>query len=345
MQSRTDRRKDEIDKKALKTSFTIHSVKKTPKGAYMLCDLFEKKGLAPVIRWQPPFWMPSIGNQLAEVMELAHVPVLDWSRPMPADGTPMTSIDANAAYVAAASSAIFAHGALENWGPFELGQTETVPPGYYLIDVYPWTLGAPGSPLGAQETGHRAWVTHVTYSLLRDLTYGTYWTAPGHWPDVTFYDSYVCETKMRMTDWTDVIRDMRAQAIDLGDREAYEALKLGYAQAVQMWQTPPDPKGTAPADRTKFNAAYRPDWAHTIRAQHAANQWRRAYQASLGGRPPVIVGGTGHLIDGMAFTTSDLTAVLAMQKAPIRLDATTKSLGTFKVARRWYAGQDEVDET
>lgn len=345
MKTRAQNQLEELTKKQLKDSFTIRSVPRTPQGAYKLLDIFEKKGLAPLVDWKAPFWLPSVGPQLREVFELAHVPVLDWSRRLPADGTPMTSVDANAAYIAAASSAVFAHGALENFGAFDLPAGAPIPPGYYLVDVYPWSLGAPGSPLGAQEVdGSRVWVTHVTYGMLRDLVYGSHWTPGGHWPDVTFYDSFVSQTKMRMTDWTDVIRDMRASCIDLGDRAAYEAVKLGYSQAIQMWGIAPDPKGTAPKDRKKHNLAWRPDWVHTIHSQHAFNMFRRAYQATVAGRPPYIVGGPGHLTDGMAFQTSDLTAILAATKSPFRLDATTKSLGTFKVSRRWYAGMDEVDE-
>ena len=326
-------------------------LKRTPKGALMVSDWLEKGGLAPIVRHRPPLWVPSMPATLREITARVHVPTMNWCGPQPRVGTPMTDVDTSAAYLSATASATFAHGPLEQTHP--IGPEDFIRPGYYLVDVHPWQLSAPGSPLGSQalEGVAQVWVTHATYRLLRDLTYGTAQYPGGHWPDATVYDNWTCETHFRFTNprgtgWTDVMRDLRAQYLDEGDTDGYEALKLGYSQAQQMWLTLPDPKGTPVADREKHNRAYRPDWSHTVRSQTAASLWRRAYLAHLtgSGHAPVAVGGAGHATDGMAFITSDLTALLAHPKTPIRLDPSGKRLGTLRMTRRYFAGQDEADD-
>lgn len=311
---------------------------KTPDGAFKVLDLLEKGGLEPIVGRKGPYWAPRPSAPLASVIHNAMVPTLSWSREV-APGTSMTDLDANAAYVSAASSATFAHGELTR---ATVKEDDKVLPGYYLIDAYTWGHGATGSPLGAADLSDSpyVWVSAPTYKLIRDLTQGASWTPPGMWPDDTVYDAWVGESTCRLTLWVDVLRDLRAAFIDTGDGDAYEALKFGYSQAIQMLGVKPDPKGTPAADRQKKNFAYRPDWAHTIRAQHAANMWRRGFQATLAGHPPVALGGAGHMTDGLAFTTLDLTAVLALPKSPIKLDPTRRELGKFHQTRRYLAGED-----
>lgn len=301
----------------------------------MVTDLLEKKGYARVIRRQLPFWNPPVPAPARRLMGEAHVPNVSWVREGIRAGAPLTDVDANAAFLSAASSATFAHGALEHTGPWD--DEAPIKPGYYLVEPYAWQGETPGSPLGAQRLdGGRIWVTHKTYRLLRDLCHGSTWCEPGLWPDATAYDSWTCESTMRLTMWTDVLRDMRSMFISEGDREAYEALKLGYSQTFQMWITKPDPKGTPREKQQKHNAAYRPDWYHTLRSQWSANLWRAAYRSALAGHPPVQVGGRGHVTDGMCYRTADLTAVLA--KGIIKLDATGRDLGTYKMTIRHTSG-------
>lgn len=324
---------------------TTPLIKRTKDGVFMVADLLEKGGYAPKKHHQEPFWNPTdIPAPLRSIHKACRIPALGWNRwseeEIP-EGTALRNIDANAAYLSAASSADFAHCALERLGA--MSSESAIRPGYYLVDAHPWQLGCPGSPLGMQHLREsRVWVAQPTYLLLRDLTYGANWGAPGgHWPDCTIYDSWTAD-QCRFTDWTNVIRDVRKTFIEYGERPAYEALKTGYSEAVQMWYTPHDPKGTPPAERKKKNKAYRPDWYRTVHAQHAAKMWRCAYLASLANRPPVAVGGTGIAKDGMTFVEDDLRAVLALPKAPIRLDETGAQLGTFSRGDRWYAGIEDV---
>lgn len=302
----------------------------------------------PLRHKQPPLWDPSttrdgIAPALRGIYRTAHVPTLNWGgarfeEEVP-EGTPLVEIDANGAFVAAASSARFAHCALEHTGPLTLPEKGAVPPGYLLMDAHKWQLGAPGSPLGAgRPRGAQIWVAHTVATVLRDLTYGAAWGAKaGHWPDCTVYDSWTSDP-VPFDKWAGCVRDARAMAKRQGDAPASERIKLAYSQAVQMWATEPDPRGTPREEQKKKNRAYRPDWYHALHGQHVMNMWRRAYQATIAGHAPVRLYDT----DRMVFAEHDLMQMLRREKSPIRLDETGIELGTFSRKSRWYAGIEDV---
>lgn len=319
-----------------------------------LADLLEKNpAYAPTRHRQPPMWdltrveggMPA---QLRGVVAVAHIPTMNFG-PTDVDadvieGTPLVEIDANGAFVAAATSGTFAHCALEHTGPLDLVDGQPLPAGYLLVDYHPFFLHTPGSPLGSNrpkvDADGRVWVPHTIYSLLRDLTYGAKWGAvPGHWPDATVYDSWTADV-CRLEKWAGVVRDTRAAAKIGGDTRTGERIKVAYSQAVQMWATKPDPKGTPADKRKKNNKAYRPDWYAALRGQHFANMWRRGYQAAILGRPPLTIRGT----DRMVFKEYELLELLGRDKAPrpIQLDETGVALGSFKRMHRWYAGIEDA---
>jgi hypothetical protein len=318
-----------------------------------LADILEKNpAFAPIRHKMPPRWditradggLPPL---LRGIIGVAHIPAVNWGPKTYEDdvpeGTALREVDVNGAFVAAATSADYGHCMLENTGPLELA-TGGVRPGYYLVDYHQWQAGAPGSPFGPGRprltAEGRVWVAGPLYATLRDLTHGAKWGAiEGHWPDCTIYDSWTSDP-CRLTDWAGYVRDQRAKAILEGDTARGEALKTAYSQAIQMWSTKPDPKGTPQAEKKKKNKIYRPDWYHTLRTQHAMNLWRRAYTATVLGHPPLRIYDT----DRMVFKEADLLWLLGRseQPAPIRLDATKIQIGSFKDARpRWYAGIDE----
>lgn len=315
---------------------------------FRFTDLLEKSGkVTPLRHKKPPMWDPStrpggIAPGLRGVFAAAHVPAIsygakDYEAHLP-EGTALVEVDANGAFVAAATSARFAHCALEPTGPTQLPESGQIAPGYYLVDVHKWQLGAPGSPLGAQRPrSSQVWVPHTVAQHLRDLTYGGSWTPGGHWPDCTVHDSWTSDP-VPFYDWAAAVRDTRAAFKRCGDADAVQRIKIAYSQAVQMWSTPPDPKGTPRDKQKKKNRAWRPDWYHALRGQHAMNMWRRAYQASLAGHAPVRVYDT----DRMVFEEHHLLAILRAEKSPIRLDETGIELGTFKRTRRWYAGIEDA---
>jgi hypothetical protein len=311
-------------------------------------DLLEKNPkYFPTKHHQPPFWDLSrdgaMTPELRGVIQVCHIPRINWGPKDPeaevAEGTTLVELDANGAFVAAASSARFAHCRLLNTGSLDF-ENSAVLPGFMLVDAHPWQLGAPGSPLGANRpkltAEGRVWVPHTVYAVLRDLTYGAKWGAvAGHWPDCTVYDSWTADP-VPFTDWAAIVRDTRAAAKVQGDAAFAERVKVAYSQAVQMWNTPPDPKGTPVDKRKKNNKAYRPDWYAALLGQHFANMWRRAYQATILGHAPLRVWDT----DRMLMTEHDLLSLLRRdaQPIPLRLDETGLGLGTFKRVRRWYAG-------
>ena len=304
----------------------------------------------PTRHKMPPLWDLTkmdggLPLQLRNVIATAHVPTMNWGPKDPEaevpEGTLLVELDSNGAFVAAASSARFAHCALEHTGALDLTDAKTIPPGWMLVDVHQWQLGAPGSPLGANRPrGNQVWVPHTVYSTLRDLTIGAPWGAPGgHWPDCTVYDSWTADP-VQFLKWYEVVRDTRAAAKVAGDAAASERIKVAYSQAVQMWNTLPDKKGTPPEQRKKKNRAYRPDWYQALRGQHAHNMWRRAYQATILGHPPLRVWDT----DRILFREHDMLALLKREVAPfpLRLDETGVALGTFKRTHRWYAGIEDM---
>lgn len=315
-------------------------------------DLLEKNpAYAPTKHHQPPMWdltrveggMPAA---LRGVVSVAHIPTMNWGLADPEaevpEGTPLVEVDANGAYVAAATSGTFAHCALENTGPLDLASGQ-IPGGYMLVDAHQWQLGCPGSPLGRNrpkvDTHGRTWVPHTVYAVLRDLVHGASWTDGGHWPDATVYDSWTADA-VRFEKWSGVVRDTRAAGKIGGDKATGERIKIAYSQAVQMWSTPPDPKGTPADEKKKNNKAYRPDWYAALRGQHFANMFRRAYQCSMLGHAPLKVWDT----DRMLFEEKHLLALLGRQTKPfpMRLDETEIALGTFKRVQRWYAGIEDV---
>lgn len=313
-------------------------------------DLLEKNPIyTPVRHNMPPMWdltrvdggMP---RELRAALAATIKPAANWGpRDVEADlpeGTPLQEIDANGAYVAAASSARFAHCALERTGPLDV-MTGTLPGGIYLVDVHAWPLRMPGSPLGggrlAADTKGRVWVPRSVYALLRDLVEGASWTPGGHWPDATVHDSWTADPTP-FEKWSAAVRDVRTAAIIGGDTKHYGRIKVAYSQAVQMWAKEPDPKGTPVEKRAKKNKAYRPDWYAELRGQHFANMFRRSYTAAVvHGLAPLAVRGT----DRLTFVEPQLLRLLGATKSPIRLDETGMQLGTFKrIGGRWYAGME-----
>jgi hypothetical protein len=321
-------------------------------------DMLEKNAAyTPVRHHKPPMWdltrveggMPA---QLRGVVSVAHIPIMSWGAKDPAqevpEGTALVEVDANGAYVAAATSGTFAHCAPEHTGPLDLSSGQ-IPGGYMLVDAHQWQLGCPGSPLGSNrprvDANGRVWVAHTVYAVLRDLVHGASWTPGGHWPDATVYDSWTADV-CRFDKWGGVVRDTRAAAKVGGDTAKGGRVKIAYSQAVQMWATEPDPKGTPVDKRKKNNKAYRPDWYAALRGQHFANMFRRAYECAMLGSAPLKVWAT----DRMMFEEHHLMALLGreVKPFPMRLDETGLQLGTFKRVRqpngstRWYAGIEDM---
>jgi hypothetical protein len=279
---------------------------------------------APTIKGREPFWRP----RAAPVTDQVRVPAWDWTNPALDPDADLVTLDVNAAYLAALSSATFAHGALIH-DDTPHGQA----PGFYLVDVHAWQDHRMPSPLGLQPVdAERVWIAHPTLDVLQALSESEY----GYWPDVRIYDAWTSPTSCRLRKWTSEVRDDRREAVRArnaaklaDDHDAYaeadadyEAIKLGYSQAVQLMRGPQE------GEKTK-SSVHRPDWYATIHAQHAANMWRRAWNCVQVGHGPAWMGAT----DAIRWTADDLRAIHVRCAPMLKMDQTGESIGTLKIRR------------
>lgn len=285
---------------------------------------------APKVARREPFWRP----RAPKCTTIVHTPSWNWSSiSKTAPPVQLIDLDVSGAFLAAASSATFAHGQLQPTGE----DPREGAPGYYLIDAHPWAGGGIPNPLGTwqRDMPERLWVAHPTVALLRQLE------AEGYWPEVVIHDSYTATVPCRLRKWAEQVRDDRAHALarraaaDHGtlnwDRaqETYQAIKDGYAVAVQMML------GTTADGQPAKARIKRPDWYHTIHAQHAANHWRKAWRCVLAGHHPAAMGA----VDEITFTAADLDALCKADVLP--LDETGVKLGSVKTkAVRTILGED-----
>lgn len=260
-----------------------------------------------------PYWRPRPAP-----ISSVHTPAWDWESVSRTDGARgLVTLDVNAAFLAAASSVKVAHGQLEHTGP-GMGQ---LLPGYYKIRAHSWPPGSIVSPLGSAPTKPEIWVAHPTLKLLQDRE------EEGCWPETMVLDSWTCPVGVGLQSWTTEVRDDRARALDtmtLTDPQSadyeqakikYEAIKLGYSQAIQLML-----KG-------EKCRAHRPDWVHAIWAQHAANTWRKAWNCEQAGCGPARMAN----VDELTFDYDDYMAIMAYEKPPIRVDQTGVTLGSLKI--------------
>lgn len=289
----------------------------------------------PLLKGRRPFWRPSPAPVWKDVREpswswsLDLVPHVDQSSPgacrwglagghghLLAEDDTVITLDATAAYVTAASSVDVAHGALEHTGRRDFDPKR---PGYWLIDAHPWQGSWMWSPLGTAKHPERVWVTTPTVQLLAHLT------EVGYWPEVHVRDSWTSGARCRLRGWAERIMADRCAAI--GDDDRYVEVKTGYSQAVTLMAM------------DKKSLCFRPDWAQHIRAQHAANMWRRASQAFMYG--PILASGT---VDEVTTTQAAMERMEDLRaqghRTPLPLDQTGRKLGTFTVkavcsAREW----------
>lgn len=287
----------------------------------------------PLRYGREPIWH----SPLPKVIDAVRVPSWSWRHDnSTAEQLRRRVLDANGAFMAPLSGTQLAHGPLVNdWN----GATTRPAPGLYQIDAHSWSDPRIVSPLGTGTLpkGRPIWVTHPTLELLAKLT------DTGLWPGITVFDAYTARPDekrknvpevCRLADWAAYVREQRARAMgarDAGDPDPYEAVKTGYSVAIQLMLGPKE------GDKAKAKIA-RPDWYHAIRAQHAANQWRKAW-AMIGAGIPVL--GMEH-VDEITIAEDDwdaLQTAAAQPKAGFKLDASGLQLGAFKTKKVLEAGE------
>jgi hypothetical protein len=281
--------------------------------------------------WQP-FWRAPVPPIATEVL----IPSWNWAtvHDVP-EGTSVVTLDANAAYLGALGNASIAHSELVTTGaPTTLPTPREVVPGYYKITVPYWGFsGTITHPLGESEalTAPRAtvWVAAPTLILLIELL------DTGHLGDFRILDSYTARRKTTFRTWAERLKSLRLEGMDRRDHAHHsaprpddcdcpacgwmDALKTGYSSAFSMMLT---------GERCQ---THRPDWAHTVYAEHAATQWRKAWRFTYTGLPLIRMGA----VDELTIMAEDLHTVLARPKPPFRYDASGRNVGAFKPKSAW----------
>lgn len=273
------------------------------------------KSYRSALYWQPP--LP------ADVINTA------WVRPCPAfsrdyDG-PVIRLDRNAAYLAATASVEVAHSKLEDTGPVDLSEPGALRPGYYLVDVHPWTETGLPSPLSGRRAGTRIWVPAPTAGLLAELA------RQGRWPDAGAAGSWTGAESVRLDSWAHFLAELRRYGLEFHGRgsDPYDAWKRAFGMARILMLGARGPAPMAPREWAMCKAR-RPDIPHHIEAQHAATMFRAADKALRAAGPelgPVSIGET----DALIIPAAAWDAVTGGDEPAIRIDETTLELGSFKV--------------
>lgn len=285
--------------------------------------------LAPRRRGRDPYWrapMPKFNAGFASEYRKV-IPGWSWTHPQWEEfrGVERVEMDANAAWLSAASGVRLGWGALtvHRQGVDAEFRGE---PGYYLVRVYgeSWTDRYLPHPLGANPVGATwdgfVWMTHHTLDLIRWLHAQDAW-----WGVPTVHESFTAEQAVNLQDWTQYVNSLRAVAMTREDQEALERIKLAYAQAIQMLP-----------GHEKAKVA-RPDWYDAIISRHSAETFRKMFRAREAHITPLRM----NAVDAVVFTRDDVTKLLGMDKRPFRVDQSGLTLGAFKVKSVIEPGADE----
>lgn len=270
-----------------------------------------------------PYWHPDLPG----ITFATHIVTgYHWSRPYTGR---VTVLDRSGAWVAATSSVVVAHGALEHTGAIEF----TGRPGYYQMATYPWHEfdGLP-HPLGHVGKRHETvWLPAPTVSLLRDLV------TAGRWPDIDVLDSYTGDG-VRLTDWSGHVNKLRRHAITTYGRDdgPYDDVKSNFGQAMSLML------GHLEGVRRTWKCkAARPDWTHHIQAQASATLWRWAddCRTVVPAMPPVALRNVDELLVPEPAVKILTTTERPKGKKPLALDPDGIALGTFKIkgTEEWTA--------
>jgi len=288
-----------------------------------------KAQAGPFAPWRgknPPWWQPWKDDALPVILETATV-ITGYAYRRDFTG-PVTVLDRNAAQIAAMSSVLVAHGTLSQTGPIDEVHQRPAP-GFYQVDVYPWTESLTPSPLGPAIVGAKTWIPAPTMALLRELA------AADRWPDAGASDSWTGEPS-RLYDWARLAAEVRAYALTVYGRGTpqFEVAKKAFSQTVSLMLGALDPASATPR-RTWQHFNRRRDWAHHVKAQQSANLWRVADQCGQIASPdlaPVALRYTDELAIPAAALEAVTSVILPGRKTPsVRIDPTTINLGTFKI--------------
>jgi hypothetical protein len=294
----------------------------TPTEVRMYPALRELERVTPPLKFgRPPYWRPEIVQPSKDV----YIPTWNWTSPHDyAEGDEVRVLDVNAAYLAAIGSVQIAHSQLIRRGaPDGIPAPRKVRPGYYRITVPYWAFdGTIVHPLGDSsrlQSESAIWIAAPTLVLLLELA------EEGHIGAFEILDAWNADVVTSFEGWSTRLKSLREVCMtrvdtaqnDARRQEAVDhlnAFKRGYSAALSMML-----QGQGCLTR-------RPDWPHTVYAQHAAATWRKAWRFTFTGATLVAMGA----VDEIAILAKDLPTALARPKPPFRLDETGRAVGAFK---------------
>ncbi|MCX3061374.1 hypothetical protein [Streptomyces beihaiensis] len=211
-------------------------------------------------------------------------------------GRPVTPLDANAAYLAALSTAHLPvrqithnptgvherHGEWSWQDPDCYGKGVDLA-GIVLIDQPAWPHKDLPNPLGDRETRGALWVPTSTYLKLKDAASSRYGDLIDTVPEIQ--EAYVAPgTDAMFKTLASVLNSARTRAISDGD-------ELTRAYIAKMYSVLVSTMGDSHANKH----IRRPDWERIIRAHAFANLWRKAVRAHQAGLTIAYAGGTDEL--------------------------------------------------
>lgn len=290
----------------------------------------------PLFDGRPPYWRAPLTPPTAEF----YCPTWNWQSPHDfPEGAEVTVLHTAAALLEAAGACFIAHSQLVRTGPLTSERRpRTVAPGYYRITIPRWAFsGTIVSPLGDSarlETEPTVWVAAPTLVLLLDLEQA------GHFAGLSILDSWTAPVRADLCSWTARMKSLRTECLDriatchtdaarAAARARYEAFTASCAAAIADMLT-----GDGHLTR-------RPDWAHTIYAQHAAMQWRTAWRYTYTGAPLVALPHT----DEIAVLAKDLPDILALAKPPFAYDPTGRQAGALTARQTTHISAAPYEDT
>jgi hypothetical protein len=315
------------------TSHNVDTEEQPHNGVRMFPALRTLERQTPPLKFgRAPYWRAPVVIPAEDV----YVPTWNWApvSDLP-DDLPLSILDVNAAYLSAMGQAKIAHSHLIRRGPIpHLPVPSQVWPGYYRITVPYWAFSATiVHPLGNSariQTDDTLWVPAPSLRLLLELhetsSIGPFDILDCATPDVTTdFKSWATRLKSIRCECIDRIDMAQTQQRQEYERERYDAFKTGYSAALSMMLA-----GTR-------SLTHRPDWTHTVIAEHAANTWRKAWRwtsiSSL-----IAMGAT----DEITVLSDDLAAALSRPRPPFRLDNSGRQPGAFKIKSTTTTGAAEI---
>lgn len=249
------------------------------------------------------------------------------------------TLDVNGSYMAALGGVDIGFTDLKHMGGLDsmTQHPRDVMPGYYRIIVPNWALGGTiVNPLGGDAdrfVGKPVWIAHPTLILLLELMEQN---VLGYFEIV---DSWVSHQRANFRDWNRLLKQTRSGLMDAVDTVhpegapsackcsepclRYRAFKEGYGAAFSMMRTGQSCK------------VRRPDWADAVYAQHTASRWRNAWRFSAIG-PVLFMGST----DELTVCRDDLTTALGKPSPPLKMDASGRTLGHYKIKAKAADAED-----